>query len=72
LSVVGGGLLLALLFSQSGTESLLKGHDAFRYGRLNIWKAAVAACAEKPLFGWGPGCFERAYLQHNFPSFNGF
>lgn len=69
---LGGGVLAAALLAPALFSSILKSHDAFRYERLHIWASAFKACADKPLFGWGPGCFERAYLQNNFPAFNGF
>lgn len=36
-------------------------------GRLQIWKTALLAVADRPILGWGLGNFEAAYLQHELP-----
>ena len=72
LAWTAGAVLLSALLAPSALDPLLKKHQRFRYERVNIWKTAALSALEKPLFGWGPGCFERAYLQKNFPAFNGF
>lgn len=51
---------------------LLKADDAFAFSRLDIWRTALSAVSENPLFGLGPGRFERYFLAHQFPSFDGF
>ena len=71
LAWVAGAVLLAALLFPAVLDPVLKKHQRFRYERVNIWKTAVLSALDKPLFGWGPGCFERAYLQRNFPAFNG-
>jgi O-antigen ligase len=32
--------------------------------RLNLWKSSVAAIADRPILGWGPGNFGRALAIH--------
>lgn len=72
LAWTAGVVLLSALLAPSALAPLLKKHQRFRYERVNIWRTAAMSALEKPVFGWGPGCFERAYLQKNFPAFNGF
>ncbi len=36
-------------------------------GRITIWRTACASLWDKPLFGWGLGNFETAYLRHQLP-----
>ncbi|KAF0125107.1 MAG: hypothetical protein FD189_1866 [Elusimicrobia bacterium] len=64
-------LLLAALLPQESLYSLLKIGDANAYRRLDIWWTAVAAFAERPLSGWGPGSFGYAFEALKFPAFNG-
>lgn len=51
---------------------LIKADDAFAFSRPEIWKTALSAALDNPLFGLGPGRFERYFLLHQFPSFDGF
>lgn len=47
--------------------SLLKTSDVFGWTRPAIWRAALGAMTERPLFGWGPGLFSWAYGAHRQP-----
>lgn len=38
------------------------------YVRPSLWAAAVAVANDHPVFGAGPGLFERGFLLHNFPT----
>lgn len=51
--------------------ALLKLDQPFSLERLKIWRAALGAIASRPLFGWGPGLFERIFETVKFPFFNG-
>lgn len=39
--------------------------------RLKIWRAAIGAIGGSPLFGYGPGLFERVFEAFKFPFYNG-
>ncbi|MFH1724279.1 MAG: O-antigen ligase family protein [Elusimicrobiota bacterium] len=41
------------------------------YVRPLLWKSAAAVAADHPIFGEGPGQFDRGFLRHNFPSSSG-
>lgn len=41
--------------------------DQFAYSRLSIWRAALAATAERPWFGAGPGAFSVLAPRWTFP-----
>lgn len=64
-------LLLAILLPQERLGSLLKLGDPHAYRRLDIWGTALAAFAERPLSGWGPGSFRYVFEVFKFPAFNG-
>lgn len=64
-------LLLAALLPQDALHSFLKTADPNSYRRLDIWRTAAAAFAERPLSGWGPGSFRYAFEALKFPAFNG-
>ncbi len=73
---LAGGLaviaIAALLIPSAWRGFLLKTDDAFAYQRPAIWKTALGAAWENPLVGVGPNRFERYFLTHQFPAFDGF
>ncbi|HBB65792.1 MAG TPA: hypothetical protein DEF68_01800 [Elusimicrobia bacterium] len=50
---------------------LLKLYDPRSLGRFGIWGSAFDAMAARPVFGWGPGLFERAFEMFKFPFHDG-
>ena len=50
---------------------LLKLEQPLSLERLKIWGTAFGAIAGRPLFGWGPGLFERVFETFKFPFYNG-
>lgn len=39
--------------------------------RLEVWRAAAAAIADRPITGWGPGTFHLAFEEHRTAAFSG-
>ncbi len=64
-------ILAALVISPAQLGSIIKIEDIRSFQRLNIWSTAVKTAMDYPVFGVGPGCFERGYFLHNFPVFDG-
>lgn len=61
-------LAVVVLMPSSWEASWLKMDKPGAYVRPNIWASAVAIADDHPLFGIGPGLFERGFLLHNFPA----
>lgn len=68
---VAGALLLLVLLPQKELNWLLKLYDPNVFGRTRIWESALRAAAERPVFGFGLGLFERAFELFKFPFYNG-
>ena len=45
--------------------------DTYRHSRLEIWSASLAAAAEHPIAGIGPGMYEHTARRWNFPQEGG-
>ncbi len=59
--------LLALVALLSVQLRFLSTTDPYRHDRPRLWMAAVAAWAENPVLGLGPGMYEYRAARHNFP-----
>lgn len=62
---LGAAALVAL--AVLGVAVRLRSGDPFQYHRLRIWRASLGAVAEAPWTGTGPGQFETASANLNFP-----
>ena len=71
LYLTAGILFITVLLPKEQFGWLLKMDDPFSLERLKIWRAALGAIAGRPLFGWGPGLFERVFEVFKFPFYNG-
>lgn len=60
-------LAVAVLAPTESLHSLLKSGDDFGWSRFAIWGTSLAAMAERPWSGWGPGLFSWAYEAHRRP-----
>lgn len=49
-------------------SALLKLDNPGAQMRPALWKVSLLIAADHPVFGQGPGQFERGYLRHNFPA----
>lgn len=58
----------ALLTPSAARDSLLKLGRPGSHARPQIWRAAIAVALDHPLFGEGPGRFERGFLRHQVPA----
>jgi O-antigen ligase len=68
--LVGAGVVVVGLVA--GRQLVrIEQHDPFRHHRLKIWKASLAAVAESPLWGTGPGQFAAAAKNLSFPDGDG-
>jgi O-antigen ligase len=57
---LGIGFSLAFVFSMPSLKTHFESPDS---GRLILWRAAVQAIVERPLFGWGVGGFSDGFAQ---------
>ncbi len=65
----GAGVLL-LAGGAAGTVGMwlrFRAGDPFAWARLQIWRGSLAALADRPLAGWGPGAFGPAAARFAFP-----
>jgi O-antigen ligase len=69
--LTAGLLLAAVLLPKAQLGWILKLDSPFSLERFKIWRAALDAIAGSPLFGYGPGLFERAFEVFKFPFYNG-
>ena len=58
----------ALLTPSAARDSLLKLERPGSHARPQIWRAALEVALDHPLFGEGPGRFERGFLRHQVPT----
>jgi len=68
--ILYSSLILAVVFGlmpQNIWNHLLKVKDPFAWKRSEIWLSSIAGIKEKPLWGWGPGHFERLFRHHKRP-----
>jgi O-antigen ligase len=68
--ILAGAAGLALL-PPAYLEGFLKFSDPRAFARPRLWGAALEAAAARPLLGWGPGLFGRAFEIFKFPWFDG-
>ncbi|MEI7529571.1 MAG: O-antigen ligase family protein [Elusimicrobiota bacterium] len=71
LYLAAGLLLVPALLPKGQLAWLLKLGDPYSLERLKIWRTALDAIAAAPVFGAGPGLFERAFETFKFPFYNG-
>lgn len=71
LYLTAGLLLVPALLPKGQLAWLLKLDDPYSLERLKIWRTALDAIAASPVFGAGPGLFERAFDLFKFPFYNG-
>ena len=71
LYLTAGLLFVTVLLSGEQFRWLLKLDRPFSLERLKIWRAALGAISGSPLFGYGPGLFERVFETFKFPFYNG-
>lgn len=64
-------LAALVLLPREMLEGLFKFSDPRAFARPRLWAAALQAAAARPLLGWGPGLFERAFEIFKFPYFDG-
>jgi len=64
-------LLIVVCLPAEQFNWLLKLYDPRSLGRFGIWGSAFDAMAARPVFGWGPGLFERAFEMFKFPFHDG-
>jgi O-antigen ligase len=70
LSVLAAAAGFVAIADPSLVASYLKvdfAHPEDIFGRLTIWRSAIAASLDHPITGWGLGNFEAAYLRHQAP-----
>jgi len=70
-ALLAAPFLAAFLLPQNWLDGLLKLSDPHAYRRLDIWRSALSAFADRPVSGWGPGAFRHAFELFKFPAFNG-
>ena len=66
-----GLLLVTVLIPMEQFRWLLKLDDPVSLERVKIWRVALGAIGGSPLFGYGPGLFERVFEAFKFPFYNG-
>mgnify|MGYP001615528990 CR=1 FL=1 len=71
LYLTAGLLLVPALLPKGQLAWFLKLGDPYSLERLRIWGTALDAIAASPVFGAGPGLFERAFEIFKFPFYNG-
>jgi len=69
--LTAGLLLVPALLPKWQLAWFLKLDDPYSLERLKIWRTALDAIAASPVFGAGPGLFERAFEAFKFPFYNG-
>jgi O-antigen ligase len=71
LYLTAGLLFVTILIPKEQFGWILKLDSDFSLERLKIWRAALGAISGSPLFGYGPGLFERVFEVFKFPFYNG-
>jgi len=70
IAVLAGGLILIGIADSARLMAYLKvdfARPEDLFGRLTIWRTAIAMSLDHPFFGWGLGNFEAGYLRHQLP-----
>ncbi len=68
IEILLGVLILTLIFIPQSLNGVLHSFtNALGYDRMIIWKGAIQAFLERPIWGWGLGNFGSAYQLHKFP-----
>ena len=71
LYLTAGLLLVTVILPREQVGWILKLDEPLSLERLKIWRAALDAVTGSPLFGYGPGLFERVFEAFKFPFYNG-